>query len=153
MILVSGCLSGNNCCYNGAYKLCARIKKLVENKKAIPVCPELLGGLSVPRERSEIRGGSGPDVLTGKCKVITKLGKDVTINFVKGAEIVLSMAKKYKIRKAVLKSRSPACGCGKIYNGTFTGKLRLGDGVTAALLKMNGIAVLSDEDYLNTEKC
>jgi len=149
MILVSGCLSGNNSFYNGKSKVCIPIKKFVKQNKAIPVCPELLGGLTIPRERSEIKGGTGRDVLAKKCKVITKSGKDVTANFIAGAEAVLSLAKKYNIKKAILKSRSPACGCDKIYDGSFTGKIIKGDGVTCALLKRNGIKVINEYQSKN----
>lgn len=147
MILVSGCLSGNNMFYNGAAKINGRIRKLVESGKAIPVCPELLGGLPIPRERSEIAGGTGEDVLSGKCKVISEGGKDFTVNFINGAKAVLAIAKKYNIKKAVLKSNSPACGCGRIYDGTFTGRLIAGDGVACAILKKNNIEVMSDRQF------
>ena len=139
-------MSGNNFYYNGKSKISESIKKLVEENKAIPVCPEVLGGLPVPRERSEIKGGTGRDVLAGKCKVITESGKDVTDNFITGAKEVLSLAKKYNANKAILKSHSPACGCGKIHDGSFTGKSITGDGVTCALLKTNGIEVTSNDD-------
>lgn len=146
MILVSGCLSGDNSFYNGVSKVIEPIKKLVEENKAIPVCPELLGGLSVPRERSEIKGGTGQDVLAGRCKVVTESGKDITTDFIAGARRTLSLAKKYNVKKAVLKSRSPACGCGQIYNGSFTEKVIEGDGVACALLKINGIEVIRDDE-------
>ena len=152
MILVSGCLSGHNCFYNGSFKTCEPIKELVRQKKAVPICPELLGGLGIPRERSEIKGGAGKDVLSGRCKVITEFGKDVTKNFVSGAEAVLAIAKKYEVTKAVLKSKSPACGCGRIYDGSFTGRMIEGDGVACALLKLNGVEILSDEEYIKSEK-
>lgn len=142
MIIVSGCLSGNNSFYNGAARVNNRIKKLVDENKAIPVCPELLGGLSVPREPSEIKDGTGLGVLEKKSRVITEAGIDVTKNFVDGALATLALAKRYNVKKAILKSRSPACGCGEIYNGSFTGKLRKGDGVACALLKINGIEVI-----------
>jgi len=148
MILVSGCLSGNNPFYNGITKVNAHIRKLVEQGKAIPACPELLGGLPIPRERSEIAGGTGENVLSGRSKVISEGGKDVTENFINGAKAVLAIAKKHGIKKAVLKARSPACGCGQIYNGTFTGKLVEGNGVTCALLKKNNIEVISDLRFL-----
>lgn len=150
MILVSGCLSGANCFYNGISKASEPIKKLVEEKKAVPVCPELLGGLPPLREPSEIKGGTGKDVLAEKCRVITKSGKDVTLNFIAGAQRVLLLAKKYNAEKAVLKSCSPACGCGQIYDGSFTGKLVEGDGVTCALLKINEIQVVSDDVFMNS---
>ncbi len=86
MILISGCLSGSNAFYNGAIKTCEPINKLVKEGGALPVCPELLGGLSVPRERSEIQNGSGKDVLAGKCRIITKSKEDITDNFMAGAQ-------------------------------------------------------------------
>lgn len=147
MILVSGCLSGNNSFYNGTSKTYELIKRLVKENKAMPVCPELLGGLPLPRERSEIKGGTGKDVLKGKCKVVTKSGKDVTANFIAGAESVLSVAKKYNVKKAILKSHSPACGCGEIYDGSFTGNLIKGDGVTCALLKINAVEVIRGGEF------
>ena len=143
MILISGCLCGNNPSYNGTIKANAKLRKLVEQGKAIPVCPELLGGLSRPRERSEIYGGTGEQVLLGKCAVITESGKDVTKNFIRGAKKALLIAKKNGIKKAVLKAHSPACGSGLIYDGTFTGRLIKGDGVASALLKKNNIGVSS----------
>jgi len=102
----------------------------------IPVCPEQMGGLSTPRETAEKKKG----------KVITKSGKDVTLNFKKGAREVLKIAKLLGIKKAILKQRSSSCGCGKIYDGTFSGKVIKGDGVTAALLKRNKIKVITEED-------
>lgn len=152
MILVSGCLSGNNRFYNGEVKVCEPIKKLVEENKAIPVCPELLGGLPVPRERSEIKDGRGVDILRRRCKVVTEFGKDVTDSFITGAESVLSLAKKYNIKEAILKSRSPACGCGEIYDGSFTGRTIKGDGVACALLKINGIKVIKDDEFLRSNE-
>lgn len=142
MILISGCLCGSNPSYKGAVTVDVKLRKLVERGKAVPVCPELLGGLSVPRERSEISGGTGRQVLSGKCAVMTESGRDVTRNFIKGAKKTLLIAKKHGIKKAVLKAHSPACGCGLIYDGTFTGKLRKGDGVTSALLKKNSIKLV-----------
>ena len=150
MILVSGCLSGNNRFYNGDSKICEPLQKLVKENKAIPACPELLGGLGIPRERSEIRGGAGIDVLKGRCKVITERGRDVTNSFIAGAEAVLSLARKHNIKKAVLKSRSPACGCGEIHDGFLKGCLIKGDGVTCALLKINGIEVITEEEFLKS---
>ncbi|MBU4377012.1 MAG: DUF523 domain-containing protein [Candidatus Omnitrophica bacterium] len=150
MILISGCLNGHNPSYDGVVKVNENMRDLVKNNRAIPVCPELLGGLSVPRERNEIKGSSGEDVIAGKCRVMSESGKDITKAFLRGAEIVLSIAKKHNIKKAVLKSKSPACGCGQIYDGTFTGRLIKGDGVTCALLKMNGIEVIDEITFENT---
>jgi uncharacterized protein YbbK (DUF523 family) len=113
MILVSACLAGINCKYNGKNNLNRKIQKLVKEGKAIPVCPEQLGGLPTPRESANLTG-NGLNVLQGVAKVLTKSGKDVTINFVKGAREVLKLAKLLGVEKAILKARSPSCGCGKM---------------------------------------
>jgi len=138
-ILVSACLLGINCKYDGTSNKNEKILKLAKNFILIPVCPEILGGLPIPREPAEQRGK----------RVITKSGKDVTKYFEKGAKEVLKIAKILKIKKAILKQKSPSCGCGKIYDGTFSGKLIRGDGVTARLLKENKIQVFSEEDFVN----
>lgn len=137
MYIVSACLAGINCRYDGRNKLNEKIQELVENGEAIPVCPEQLGGLPTPRLASEQRGD----------KVFDKEGKDVTLNYVRGAEEVLRIAELYKCKEAILKARSPSCGCGKIYDGTFSNKIIGGDGVAAALLKKNGIKVYTDENF------
>lgn len=141
--LVSACLLGEKCRYDGEGKPNEEVLSLSKKEKLIPVCPERLGGLSTPRSPSESVGGDGNDVLEGRAKVMSKDGRDVSQNFVMGARAVLEIAQKEGITKALLKSKSPSCGCGKIYDGTFSGKLKSGDGVTAALLKKNGIEVVS----------
>jgi uncharacterized protein YbbK (DUF523 family) len=143
VILVSACLAGINCKYNGKNNLNKKIRKLVKEGKAIPVCPEQLGGLPTPREPANLTD-NGFDVLSGKAKVLTKSGKDVTLNFVKGAREVLELAKLLRVEKAILKARSPSCGCGKTW---ISGKVISGDGVCAALLKRNGIKVYSEENF------
>jgi uncharacterized protein YbbK (DUF523 family) len=110
--------------------------KLAKDFILIPVCPEILGGLPIPREPAEQRGK----------RVITKSGKDVTKYFERGAKEVLKICKILKIKKAILKQKSPSCGCGKIYDGTFSGRLIEGNGVTTKLLKKNGVKVFSEED-------
>jgi uncharacterized protein YbbK (DUF523 family) len=147
MKLVSACLVGVNCRYNGKNRLNKRLFRLFKEGKLISVCPELLGGLPTPRNCSEIVGGTGLDVLNGKARVIDKGGKDVTKPFLKGANEVLEIAKTMNINEAIMKSNSPSCGCGKIYDGTFSEKLIDGDGVTVALLKKNGIKVISEEKF------
>ena len=112
----------------------------------IPVCPEQLGGLGTPREPSEIKGGDGSDVLNGGARVFSKSGRDATENFLRGAGEVLKIARTLGVKEAILKARSTACGCGKIHDGTFSGGLIEGDGVTTALLKRNGIRVLTEEN-------
>ena len=135
-ILVSACLLGVNCKYDGTSNKDEKVLKLAKDFILIPVCPEILGGLPTPREPAEQKGK----------KVITKSGKDVTKFFKKGAKEVLKIAKIFKIKKAILKQKSPSCGCGKIYDGTFSGKLIRGDGVTTKLLKKNKIKVFTEEN-------
>ena len=136
-ILVSACLAGINCKYNGGNNLNEKIVKLVKEGRAILVCPEQLGGLPTPRIPSEI--------VVNK-KVINKEGVDVTKQFCKGAEETLKIAKQYNIKKAILKSKSQSCGYGKIYDGNFTGNLIEGNGITTNLLLQNGIKVISSDD-------
>lgn len=146
LIIVSACLAGLNCKYNGKNNIDERIVKLLAEGKCIPVCPEQLGGCTTPRPTAEISGGTGSDVLDGRCRVLTSDGEDVTDKFLKGAYETLEIAKISGIEKAVLKSRSPSCGCRRIYDGTFTGKLRDGNGVTAELMERNGIQIMTEDD-------
>ncbi|KNF07496.1 hypothetical protein CLPU_16c00520 [Gottschalkia purinilytica] len=141
MYLISACLAGVNCRYNGDNNLNEKILKLVKDKKAILVCPEQLGGLSTPRPPSEMVKDS-----EGQIKILTNEGEDVTKYFVKGAEETLNIAKMMDIKVAILKARSPSCGYGKIYDGTFSGKLKNGVGVTSSLLLKNGIKIYTEED-------
>jgi len=136
MKLCSACLLGVKCRYDGKSKLNKKIIKLAKEELLIPVCPEQLGGLPTPREPAEQKGK----------KVLTKSGKNVTLYFTKGAKKVLAITKSLSIKQAILKQKSPSCGCGKIYDGTFSGRLIKGDGVTTALLKENGIKVLSENN-------
>ena len=136
MILVSACLAGIPCRYNGESKLNKDVKQLIKDGEALFVCPEQLGGLTTPRPPAEIIKG----------RVIDKDGSDVTKEFLKGAEITLEPARMYKCKKAILKARSPSCGKGKIYDGTFTGTLIEGNGITAEILVKNGIKVIDEDD-------
>ena len=140
MILVSACLAGINCKYNGGNNYNEKVFNLVKEGKAIPVCPEQLGGLTTPREPSEIK------IVDGKRYVINKEGIDVTGEFEKGAEEVLVLVKKLNIKKAILQSRSPSCGRGKIYSGNFDRKLVDGNGILVNLLLKNGIEVINSDD-------
>lgn len=148
MILVSSCLAGLNVRYNGTHCLHDRISKLVAENKAVTICPEVIGGLSTPREPAEIIGGDGEDVLNGKAKVVDKSGNDVTEFFIKGAYATLEKAKEINATIVVLKENSPSCGSSKIYNGEFNGKKIDGNGVTSALLKRNGFQVISEEQFI-----
>ncbi|RBW67871.1 DUF523 domain-containing protein [Bacillus taeanensis] len=152
MILVSSCLAGLKVRYNGTDCLHNKIKKLVEENKAMTVCPELLGGFSTPREPAEIVGGSGEDVLNEKAKVITVSGEDVTGQYIKGAYETLKIAQEVGALLVVLKENSPSCGSAMIYNGTFKGEKIAGSGVTAALLQQNGIKVVSEENIFEMIK-
>ena len=143
MILISACLAGINCKYSGGNNLNPELRDLVNSGKAVPVCPEQLGGLITPRTPAEIIKDSEENI-----KVITKTGTDVTKEFILGAERALAIAKALNIKTAVLQSRSPSCGCGYIYDGTFTKHLIVGNGITAELFIKNGIKVFSDETYL-----
>lgn len=130
-ILVSACLLGVQCRYDGTGALTEGIKKLMEEHTLIPVCPEIMGGLATPRDPAERSGN----------RVVTKNGADVTENYQKGAVETLKLAKLYQCSCAVLKERSPSCGCGRIYDGSFSRKLVDGNGMTAELLLKNGIQV------------
>ncbi|MEC1622245.1 2-thiouracil desulfurase family protein [Bacillus mojavensis] len=144
MILVSSCLGGIECRYNGSHAASEKIRKLIEEKQAVMACPELLGGFSTPREPAEIIGGTGEDVLNGSAKIITSSGEDVTDLYMKGAAQTLTYAKKINASAVILKENSPSCGSNFIYNGSFSGKKIAGNGVTAALLKQAGYRVISE---------
>ena len=131
MMIVSACLAGFPCRYDGKARPCAQVVELVRAGKAIPVCPEQLGGLPTPRTSCEIREG----------RVVDADGRDRTEAFERGARAVLEIAQAYGATEALLQSRSPSCGSGWIYDGSFTKTLTAGDGVTARLLKENGIQV------------
>ena len=139
MILVSSCLGGIECRYNGSHAASEKIRRLVEEKKAVMVCPELLGGFTTPREPAE-------DVLKGTTKIVTASGEDVTALYMDGAEKTLAYAKEIGAATVILKENSPSCGSSFIYDGTFSGKKILGDGITSALLKRAGCRVLSEDE-------
>lgn len=148
MRVISACLCGINCKYNGDNNQHDEFMKELRDGQVLPLCPEQLGGLTTPRSACEIEGGTGEDVLAGRARVINAVGDDVTEFFVKGAQECLAVMRQAGIDEAVLQRRSPSCGVEKIYDGSFSGHLIAGDGVTAALLRKNGIKVWNDEDYL-----
>ena len=141
MKLVSACLLGINCNFEGKNWLNPKLFEEFAKGGLFPVCPEVLGGLPVPRVPAEIVGGDGLDVLDGKAKVVNMQGVDVTSQFLKGACEVLRIAQSIGATEALLTEKSPSCGCGLIFDGTFSDKFIEGNGVTAALLKKNGIKV------------
>ncbi len=135
--LVSACLVGVNCRYDGKNNLNPNIKKIYDRKEAILVCPEQLGGLSTPRVPCERL----------KNKVIDRNGIDRTKEFYKGAKEALLIARKNNIMTAIMKKNSPSCGKGYIYDGSFSGKLISGNGVCIEVLEENGIKVLTEDDF------
>ncbi|KPK77698.1 MAG: hypothetical protein AMJ89_01940 [candidate division Zixibacteria bacterium SM23_73] len=137
--LVSACLCGIRSRFDGKDARDNQIAELVKKGEAIPVCPEELGGLPVPRPPGEIEKGDDKDVLSEQTKVVSKDGEDLTPFFLRGAFASITIAKKFKVKKAMLKQNSPSCGCGWIKR---KGKLVKGDGVTVALLKKEGIWVV-----------
>ncbi len=151
-VLLSACLAGARCVYDGSHKSHPVFARMARRREAVLFCPEALGGLKVPHSPSEIRGGSGAKVLSGRARVVSREGEDVTEFFLKGARRTLVLARRRRVSEAVMKSRSPSCGCGEVYDGTFTRTLTRGFGVTAALLKKNGVNVVSDEAYLRKLK-
>ncbi|GAP22251.1 DUF523 domain-containing protein [Leptolinea tardivitalis] len=136
MIIVSACLAGVHCRYDGNAKPCEAVIRLVAEGKAIPVCPEQLGGLTTPRQSSEIVNG----------RVWMRDGTDVTGAFTRGAQEAINLARLAGATSAILKARSPSCGVGRVYDGTFTGRLIPGDGIFAALCRENGLSVKTEED-------
>jgi uncharacterized protein YbbK (DUF523 family) len=120
------------------------VARLFHDGAALAVCPELAGGLGIPRERCEIRRGDGSDVLKGRSGVLSESGRPLTREYIKGSLELAALAKRLGIRRAVLKSDSPACGAGRIYDGTFSRRFRSGDGVFAAALRREGLRLYTE---------
>ncbi len=139
MVIVSACLVGKKCRYDGSDNKNEIIIQKLRGKEYLEVCPEELGGLSTPRTPCEIKNE----------RVISKFGEDFTQEFETGAKIVLALALKHHTKLAILKSKSPSCGCGLIYDGTFTKTLTKGDGICTKLLKKHGIKVINETDKLS----
>lgn len=137
MILISACLCGENCKYDGTNNLRDDLKKLYDEGKALLICPEVMGGLSTPRNPSEIL----PDGRVVMCN-----GTDVTENFISGAKKALEIADRVKPDLIILKAKSPSCGVGKVYDGTFSKVLKDGNGKCADLLIKNGYTVITEND-------
>lgn len=145
-ILVSGCLLGMMINYQEKGHLVEELRKLLLSGQAIAICPEVLGGLPTPRDPSEIQQ------VDGVKKIVTNKNVEVTEAFQKGAQRALDTAKTTGAKIAILKSQSPSCGVGKIYDGTFTETLIDGDGIAAALFKENGIRVITEDDFCDCIK-
>lgn len=140
--IISACLAGIDCKYDGGNNYRESIAELVKNENVILICPEQMGGLATPRIPAEIKGE----------QVINKEGEDVTEEFLKGAESALKIAEMSGAEIAILKERSPSCGVHKIYDGSHTGKVIKGSGITAKLLKELGIKIISEEEFCNKMK-
>lgn len=140
-ILVSACLLGVSCRYDGKSKPNENVIALKDRYNIIPVCPEIMGGLPTPRTASEIQGS----------QVVMGNGTNVTKEYRKGAEEVLRLCRLFGCKRAVLKEKSPSCGCGKVYDGTFSGKLIDGNGITAKFLMENGIEVFGETGIMNLD--
>lgn len=146
-ILVSACLLGLPTAYDGQAHPVAELVALAAQGLAVPICPEVAGGLPVPRPPAEIVGGDGGGVLDGRARVVAIDGADVTGAYLRGAEAALAAARRCGATLAVMKARSPSCGSSCIYDGTHTGRLVAGMGVAAALLRRAGLVVLSEEEW------
>jgi uncharacterized protein YbbK (DUF523 family) len=159
-ILVSACLLGQPVRYDGRHKAVGHVllRQWHAEGRLLALCPELLGGLTVPREAAEIDSADGGGVLLGNTRVVTRSGQDVTPNFIRGAEQVLGECQQRGIRLAILKENSPSCGSSRNYDGSFSATLVAGQGVTAALLRQAGIAVFNEQqldaaaDYLEQDR-
>lgn len=145
MLLVSACLLGVNCRYDGENNRDEKVLEFLKNNEesVIAVCPEQLGGLPTPRKPARIQGG-GEKVLDGEGKVIMRGNGDVTTKFVKGAEETLKLAKIFGVKKALLKSESPSCGKDETLKNSE--RKNTGKGITAALLERNGVEIISEEE-------
>jgi uncharacterized protein YbbK (DUF523 family) len=147
-ILVSACLMGRKVRYDGAAKTSgdALLATWRQEGRLIPFCPEVEGGLPVPRPAAEIEGGAGgAAVLAGTARVLTSGGSDVTEAFLIGARSALAVARSFEVKVAILKEGSPSCGSLTVYDGTFRGRRTPGIGVTTALLELHGIAVFDEK--------
>lgn len=135
-VLVSNCLLGINCRYKGDNCKNEKVLEFLKDKEVIGICPEQAGGLPTPRDPSEIV----------KDKVVSKAGKDVTAEYKKGAKMALKLAQDNKVDLVLFKAKSPSCGCGLIYDGTFSGNKIPGNGISSQLLLDNGFKVITEED-------
>jgi len=140
-LLVSACLLGVPCRYDGKSVPCEAVIGLMKDCFLVPVCPEILGGLPTTRTPAERVGE----------QVIARDGRDVTAEYQRGAQQALYLAQLYGCKRAILKSKSPSCGCGQIYDGTFSGRLTEGIGLTAQLLAENGLDVQTEQELLKKE--
>ncbi|TXD34301.1 DUF523 domain-containing protein [Lujinxingia vulgaris] len=151
-ILVSACLLGREVRYDGRASRVEEdegsrwLQRMQEQGRVVMVCPEVSGGLGVPRPPAELVGGDGEAFWRGEARVMTREGQDVSAAFEQGARVALELAQRHGVCAAVLKARSPSCGGAAVYDGRFQGRLVAGQGVSAALLRRAGIQVFSEEE-------
>ena len=143
---ISACLLGQKVRYDGQDCLVRELVSDLIPDQYVSLCPEISGGLPTPRPPAEIQNASGRDVLNNHATVIDREGMNVSDAFIQGAYAALALAQEHQVTHAILKANSPSCGSDLIYDGTFTGNLIDGDGITAKLLKENGIEVITEED-------
>ena len=154
-VLVSACLLGEKVRYNGADAASGSriLRDWLSEGRIVPFCPEVAGGLGVPRPAAEIHGIDGRSVLDGTGRVLTGAGDDVTAAFLRGAELALQAARSHGVRLAILKEGSPSCGSGFIHDGSFTGQRKVAPGVTSALLERHGIQVFNEAALEQAAAC
>jgi len=143
-ILISACILGENCRYDG--KNCSQQFLINANVEWLPVCPEVQGNLETPRAPAELQGNA-EEILRGNSRILNNVGEDVTSNFINGTKKCIEIANRENITFAILKSRSPSCGVGEVYDGSFSGNLTKGDGLFSHLCQKNGIKIVSSDDY------
>jgi uncharacterized protein YbbK (DUF523 family) len=146
IIMVSACLLGVKCRYDGKAKPVGRLVRRLEGCRIVPFCPECLGGLSIPRLPAEIQNGEGATVLTGESRVVNSRGEDCTLQFLQGARRTVELYRENRPQYVLLKANSPSCGAGRIYDGSFSGRFRPGDGVAAAMLRQEGALLHTEEE-------
>jgi uncharacterized protein YbbK (DUF523 family) len=154
-ILISACLTGERVRYDGDVIpfYSSVLRQWHKEGRLLPFCPEVAGGLPVPRPRAEIKGGDGSAVIKGDAKVTNIKGDDVTPYFLVGAKRALHLVKEHGIKLAVMKENSPSCAGSHIYDGSFSKKLKNGRGVTTALLEKNGIMVFGEGELKEAKEC
>ena len=151
-IIVSACLLGYNCKYNGKNNQNEKIINYLKDKDYLAVCPEQLGNLPTPRKKSELNHCTSKDVFLKEGKVINEDYEDVSENFINGALKAFDYAIKYQVQEAILKEKSPSCGFRCIYNGDFNSTLVNGEGLFAYLLKKHNVKILTEEDFREEKK-
>ncbi|MCP4756736.1 MAG: DUF523 domain-containing protein [Proteobacteria bacterium] len=153
-VMISACLLGEKVRYDGRDNALDSevLKSWLRENRLVSICPEVVGGLPVPRPPAEISGGDGSAVLSGMSQVLTLEGKDVSDSYVSGARQALKLARENQVRLAIMKARSPSCGKLEIYDGSFANRLKTGRGVTAALLEREGIRVFNEDQLAEAQQ-